>query len=408
MPIYVYKGYDSRTGAARKGRIDAESTKAARQRLRQKDHVIVSELREETSLAGARKSPALQLFSPRASLTDVAIMTRQFAVLQVAHVPLDESLRALTAQVENPVLRNTLSSIKDLVSEGKSLAEATQAFPGVFNKLFVNMVRAGESSGTLGLVLTRLADYLEYQIKVRGQFIGAITYPAVMLLASGGVIIYLFVSVVPQIAKVFSGLKVVMPWYTRALIAISEFLQNYWFVVMGVIAAALVGYSRWSQTPAGRRKVDGWALTLPAFGPVVLRLNVSQFTKTLSTLLSSGVPIIQSLEITRNVVSNTIVSDVLDKARTTVQEGESLGAVIERSGIFPALVTHMIKTGERTGQLEEMLKHVADAYDEEVERRISGMISLLEPVMLVVMGGITVTVIVSVFMPMMGVMSQLR
>jgi general secretion pathway protein F len=341
-------------------------------------------------------------------LQDIAIMTRQFATLQAAHVPLDESLRALTAQVENPLLQNTLSSIKEGVQEGKSLAESMSAYPAVFDRLYVNMVRAGESSGTLNIVLTRLADFIEYQVKIRGQILSAITYPLLMMVASGGVIAYLFISVVPKLTKVFESLKVTMPWYTKLLINISAFLQVWWpAVIMGGILGYL-WFNRWVGTTEGKKKFDTWSLKLPIFGSIVMRLNVSRFTRTLSTLLASGVPIIQALEITVNVISNSLIAEVVDKAKISVQEGELLGTVIERSGRFPPLVVHMIMTGERTGQLEEMLGHVAVAYDAEVERKVEAMISIIEPIMIIVMAGISATVIVGMLMPMLSVMSQIR
>lgn len=406
MPIYAYKGYDLASGAARKGKIEAESVKAARAKLRQKNQIVASELKEETSLDKVKTKS--RYFNSRVSETDLAIMTRQFATLQAAHVPLDECLKALTGQVDNILLRNTLASLKDQVSEGKSLGDATASFPGVFSRLYVNMVRAGESSGTLDVVLTRLADFMEAQVAMRGQIISAIAYPAIMICVSMAIIMYLFVSVVPKLTKVFKNLRVTLPWYTEMLIDTSKFLQDYWYLVIAFIAVSFYLFKAWVAKDAGRRKFDAFVLRLPLFGPLILRINVARFTQTLSTLLNSGVPIIRALEITRNIVTNTVIADVIDQAKTAVQEGQSLGATIEKSGKFPALVTHMIMTGERTGQLEEMLAHVAKAYDAEVERKIETMISLIEPAMIVVMGGIATLVVMALMMPMLSIMNQIR
>ncbi len=406
MPIYAYKGYDLASGAARKGKIEAESLKAARAKLRQKSGIIASELKEETSLEKVKTKS--RYFNSRVSDTDLAIMTRQFATLQSAHVPLDESLRALTGQVDNMVLRNTLAALKDQISEGKSLGDATASYPGVFSRLYVNMVRAGESSGTLDVVLVRLADFLEAQVVMRGQIVSAIAYPAIMICVSMAIIMYLFVSVVPKLTKVFKNLKVTLPWYTELLIDSSKFVQDYWYLVIGMTAAGFYLFKTWVSKDAGRRKFDSLVLKLPLFGSLILRINVARFTQTLSTLLNSGVPIIRALEITRNIVTNTIIADVIEQAKIAVQEGQSLGACIERSGKFPALVTHMIMTGERTGQLEEMLNHVAKAYDSEVERKIETMISLIEPAMIVVMGGIATLVVMALMMPMLSIMNQIR
>lgn len=408
MPLYTYKGYESKSGKPTKGRIEAESPKSARQKLKLKSGIIVAEMKEETSLEGAKSGKFSFGSSDKVSLQDISIMSRQFATLQSAHVPLDESLKALSAQVENPTLRNTLAAVKDQVSEGKSLAEASASFPGVFNNLYVNMVKAGESSGTLGVVLERLADTFEYQMKIRGQVVQAMTYPLVMIGVSILIIAYLFVSVVPKLTKVFTSMRVTIPWYTKMIVTISDFMQGYWYILVGGALLAVYMFKRWVSTPKGRRRFDEISITAPVFGPVVVRINISRFTRTLSTLLNSGVPIIQALDITKNVVTNTLISEVLDLAKTAVQEGQNLGDIIERSGRFPPLVCHMIKTGEKTGQLEEMLGHVATAYDAEVERKIGSMIALIEPAMIVVMFGIVGTIAIAMLMPMFSVMSQIR
>lgn len=406
MPLYSYKGYDSGSGSSRKGKVEADSVKAARQKLRQRDGIIVSEISEEEVAAKARTKS--RFASSRVSQQDVAIMTRQFATLQAASVPLDESLKALTQQVENPVLKNAMAAVRDQISEGKSLADAMSTFPGVFDRLYVNMVRAGESSGTMGLVLERLADFIEYQVKIRGQIVSAMTYPSVMILASSSIVVFLFVSVVPKLQKVFVSLKVKLPWYTETLIGISEFLQNYWWLAGAGLVGVYFAIKYWLSTESGRHRFDEWVLRLPVFGPIVLRINVSRFTRTLSTLLNSGVPIMESLAITKNVIPNSVIAKVLDDAKLAVQEGKSLSSSIERSDQFPPLVTHMIMTGEKTGQLNEMLGHVATAYDAEVERKVSSMISLIEPAMVIVMSGGAGGILAALMVPMLSVMNRVR
>jgi general secretion pathway protein F len=406
VPIFSYKGYDLATGSPKKGKIEAESLKAARTKLRSKERVVTSEIREEASSRG--KSGGGLFGPPKVGLQDLAVMTRQFATLQNAHVPLDECLKAMTEQVEHPTLRAALSTVKDAVSEGKSLGESLQVFPTIFNRLYVNMVLAGEQSGSLGLVLERLADFIEYQVAVQGQIFSAMAYPGIMISASCCIVVYLFISVVPKLQKVFESLKVTLPWYTELLIGISNFIQNRWYIVLSAGAGIAFMLKSWSQTDSGRMTIDRLSLSLPLFGPLLMRINVSKFTKTLSTLLSSGVPIIVALEITRNVISNKIISDVLEDAKKAVQEGESLGTVIERSHQFPPLVVHMIKTGEKTGELEKMLKHVAEAYDAEVERKIDSLISMIEPLMIIMMGGIVAGVVVAMMMPMLSIMKQVH
>ncbi len=398
-----------KTGAVRKGKIEADSAKAARQRLKQRDKIIASDVKEEkTSKKGSSGGSSQGLFKKKVGISDLMVMTRQFATLQKAQVPLDESIRALTGQVEHPQLKAILADMKDSISEGKSLADAAGAYPNVFSRLYVNMVRAGESSGNLDVVLDRLAAYLEYQVKVRGQIVSAMAYPAVMILASIGVIIFLFVQIVPQLQKLFGQLKVKLPVLTEVIFGFSAFLQANWlFILIGLCIAYLL-FTYWYKTPAGKRKFDSMILKMPVLGGIVTRMNVSGFTRTLSTLLSSGVPIIAALEITKNTIANQILSEVVDNAKTSVQEGESLGMTIEKSGVFPSLVSHMIRTGERTGELEQMLAHVSEAYDAEVERKISAMISVIEPVMIIVMGGIIVVVVIAILIPMLSIMSQIR
>ena len=411
MPIYLYKGYDIKSGANRKGKIEADSLRAARQKLRSKDKVIASEIKEEVALKkGDKSASGFSLRQEKVTLPELAIMTRQFATLQRAHVPLDECLVALTNQVENRLLSNTLSAVKGSVSEGKSLAEAmhSNGYPRVFSRLYINMVKAGESSGNLGLVLERLADFLEYQVAIRGKIFSALTYPALMITASLGIIAYLFVSVVPKLEKVFISLRVTLPPFTKLLMDFSKFLQNQWVLVIVVAGVLYFLFASWYRTEKGKRIVDKLSLQAPILGDVVLRVNVSKFTKTLSTLLSSGVPIIAALEITKNIINNSLIANVLEESKIAVQEGEALWVPIERSKRFPALVTYMIRTGERTGELEQMLRHVADAYDAEVERKIDSLISLIEPLMIIVMGVIVVGVVMALLIPMLSVMNQVR
>jgi general secretion pathway protein F len=406
MPLYLYKGMDVATGNNRKGKVEAESAKAARLKLKQRHRIIVSEIKEQSPDNSTSKMSVL--FGSKVKNVDIAIMTRQFATLQQAHVPLDESLRALTDQVENIVLRNTLAAIKDSVSEGKGLGESMALYPGVFSKLYINMVKAGEQSGSLDVVFQRLADFIEYQVRMRGQIFSAMAYPLIMIIASLGIIGFLFVSIVPKLQKVFRSLKVDLPWYSKLLIELSEVLQQHWFLFLILSFGMFLGFKYWISSETGRKKWDMIVLKLPVFGAVVLRTNVSNFTRTLSTLLSSGVPILNALTITKNTLSNSVIADVIDSCSTAIQEGSSLWVPIERSERFPPLVTHMVKTGEQTGELEKMLAHVADAYEEEVQRRIDTMISLIEPLMIIVMGAIATLVVTALMLPMLSIMSKVR
>ncbi len=410
MPVYRYKGFDSTSGAARKGTIEAESTKAARSKLKTRDKIVATEVTEQVSVEKLKGKASFlsSLTGGGVKAMDVAIMTRQFATLQEAHLPLDETLKALSRQVESEPLRNALSNIKDQISEGKNLHEALGSFPAIFDRLYVNMVKAGESSGKLGLVLTRVADFNEYQVKIRGQIMGAMMYPAVMICAMGAITAVMFVSVVPKMQVVFKSMKVVLPWYTKALIGLSEIIQSQWYIIFAAVAAIIYLGRRWYETTEGRRTFDRQALQFPIFGPIIMRINVSRFTKTLSTLLSSGVPILGAIEITKNIIANTQISEALEAARVAVQEGQSLGVSIEKSQLFPPLVTYMILTGEKTGQLEEMLGHVSVAYDAEVERKVEAMIGLIEPLMVIFMTVGGAGILGALMVPMLSIMNQMR
>lgn len=407
MPLYQYKGYDIVSGDTKKGKIEAETSKAARQKLKQRHKIIVSELKEQAATKSGKKG-GVSFLPQKVSTADLSVMTRQFATLISAHVPLDEALKALTGQVENPLLQNTMSGVKDAVSEGKSLADSMAAFPNVFNRLYVNMVKAGESSGNLGVVLERLADFLEYQMEMKGRVVSAMTYPAIMILAALGIVAFLFVNVVPKLKKVFDSLKVDLPWYSKLLIKTSEYIQGYWYLIAAVAIVVFILFRVWLNSEDGRKKFDKFAISAPLFGQIVLRINISRFTRTLSTLLNSGVHLIQSLEITKNIIGNSQITGVIEDAKIAVQEGKPLGATIEKSGKFPTLVTHMITTGESTGELENMLSHVANAYESEVQRKISALISLIEPLMIILLFAVAIVVVVGLMLPMLSVMNQIR
>ncbi len=406
MPLYTYKGYDASSGANKKGKIEADSPKAARQRLRKNDKIIVSEIKEEASLAKVKDSSSF--FQEKVSISEVAVMSRQFATLQGAHVPLDETLAALTEQVDSKVLAGTLNSVKEQVSEGKNLADAMVQFPGVFDKLYINMVRAGESSGTLALVMDRLADYYEKSVEARGRVSSAMAYPIVLSLVMVGMIFFMLLSLVPKLQKVFDSLRVTLPWYTQILVDVSAWLKTSWIMIPIFLVLFYFSAKHWLGSESGRRKFDVFSLKAPIFGSLVLRIQVSRFTETLSTLLTSGVPIIRALEITKNVMTNSVLTDVIEDAKVAVQEGQALGATIAKSKQFPPLVTHMIRTGEKTGKLEEMLTHVAKAYEAEVSRKLDAMISLIEPAMIIIMVAGAGSVMGAVLVPMLSVMNNVR
>ena len=408
MPVFEYTGL-TEAGKNVRGIRDAESSKVLRTVLR-KDGVYLTEARpaEAGAQAGEQKTGRAREVDVGAMLgftgvssQDLAIATRQLATLIAAGIPLVEGLTALVDQIEHPRLKKIMGVVKQKVNEGASLADALAEHPKVFTDLYVNMIRAGESSGALDVVLVRLADFTETQAQLRNKLIGAMLYPAIMVVVGMVIVGILFVVVIPKVTKIFEDMNVTLPWTTRLLIALSSFARDYWYVLLVGVPALAYGVRRWMKTPRGRAWWDKTQLKAPVFGELVRMLAISRFAKTLATLLASGVPIITAMDIVKNVVTNTLLSSVIDNARDAIREGESIAAPLKRSGQFPPLVYHMIAIGEKSGQLEEMLQNVARSYESQTEMRITALTSLLEPIMIVAMGGGVAFIVFSILMPIM-------
>jgi general secretion pathway protein F len=401
MPVFQYKALDS-GGKAVQGLKEADSPKTLRAALK-REGVFLTEVlgAQEAKAQAAREVSVRRVVLGRVSATDLAIMTRQFAVLVGAGIPLVESLGALVEQIDHEKLKRIISDVRQRVNEGASLADALAAHPKTFTNLFVNMVRAGESSGALDVVLVRLADFTESQARLRSKITGALAYPAFMLLIGTGVIGVLFAVVIPKIVKIFDDSQVVLPWYTRALIGFTHLISGWWWAILLVLVALGWGFARWRATEQGRAAWDRRVLTAPIFGRLIRIIAISRFARTLSTLLKSGVPLLTAMDIVRNIVGNTRLAEVIEQARDAIREGESIAAPLKRSGEFPPLVHHMVAVGERSGSLEEMLANVAKAYEDQVETTVSTLTSLLEPLMIVIMGLCVGFIVLSVLMPIL-------
>jgi general secretion pathway protein F len=401
MPIYAYTGLTAH-GRTVSGVIDADSPKNARLSLR-RDGIFPTAIDEESGSrtvtpTSTDRGGIAHLFE-RVSMQELALLTRQFATLVKAGLPLMESLSTLIEQMEHARLQRVLTRVRQQVREGRSLTDALQAHPRVFSHIYVNMVRAGEESGTLETVLTRLADYCEGQVRLLRTVQSALTYPLLMVMVASAILIFLLVYVVPQVTQIFSDTGQTLPLMTRILVRCSNVLVVYWwlFLVGGTVGA--LGCIRILQTSQGREWYDRMVLRLPWVGRLLQRLSVARFARTLSTLLASGVPILTALDIVRHVVGNSLLRRALEEARSSVQEGESLAAPLRRSGLFPALLLQMIAVGERSGELEGMLARAAEAYDEEVATALSRFTSLLEPLTILVMGGVVLFIVLAILMP---------
>jgi general secretion pathway protein F len=402
MPVFEYKALNA-AGKQVTGLREADSPRTLRGLLR-RDGVFLTEVLGEKSQkkAASRDVSVKRLFGDRVSAQELAVATRQLAVLVHAGVPLVEALTALVDQVEHERLKRVLGDVKQKVNEGASLADAMAAHAKVFNHLYVNMIRAGETSGALEVVLKRLAEFTESQARLRSKIAGTMAYPIAMMCIGTIIMGILFSVVIPKITRIFEQTGAVMPWYTRLTIALSSFMASYWWAVLGAFALAAWLFLRW-KAGKGRPQWDRFKLRVPIFGPVTRQIALARFARTLSTLLQSGVPLLTALDIVRNIVGNVRLADVIDQSRDAIREGESIAAPLKRSGEFPPLVYHMIAIGERSGALEEMLGNVAGAYEDQVETTIAALTSLLEPLMIVGMGVVVGFVVFSVLMPILQI-----
>ena len=400
MPIYAYTGLTAQ-GRAVTGVIDADTPKGARLSLRHTG-IFPTAISEERATQTA--SPANTTSGPtrrfeRVPARELALLTRQLATLTKAGLPLVECLGTLIEQMEHAPLKRVLSHVRQQVREGRSLADALQAHPRVFSSIYINMVRAGEESGTVETVLARLADYSEVQARLLRTVQSALTYPLLMVLVASAILVFLLAYVVPQVTRIFSETGQKLPLVTRLLIGLSSFLADYWWMLLVISAVGMLGGARLLRTSKGREWYDWLLLRLPWIGRLLQRLSVARVARTLSTLLASGVPLLSALGIVTHLLSNSLLRRALEEARASVQEGESLAAPLKRSGLFPALLIQMITVGERSGELEGLLTRAAEAYDEEVATSLARLTSLLEPLTILVMGGVVLFIVLAILLP---------
>jgi general secretion pathway protein F len=414
VAVYEYRGLSS-AGKAVTGLKEADSPKTLRLLLK-KDGIFLTDV--VGTADGALKPKAGQsngsggsllaqdvslkkLTRGRVTTDDIAIFTRQLATLLKAGVALVEALTTLVDQVEKEQLKRIVSDVKQKVNEGSSLGDALQPHQKVFGSLYVNMVRAGESSGALDAVLVRLAEFTEGQAKLTSQIVGAMIYPVIMVVVGGGVLVLMMTFVVPNVAKIFNDLNATLPWTTRLLIFTSDLIRGWWYIIFPGIIVGAVALWQWTKSKTGKPVWDRVVLKLPLFGNIVRLMAMARFARTLATLLKSGVPVLAALDIVKAIITNTVLSEVIEKARDSIREGESIANPLKRSGQFPPLVYHMVAIGERSGQLEEMLLNVADSYETQTGMRINAMMALLSPLMIVMMAGFVGFVAASILSPML-------
>ncbi len=397
MPVYEYTALD-RAGKSQNGIIDADSALAARQKLRGTG-IFPVEVKETTAKPKELPSGPVSVSAlfKRVKPGELSVVTRQLSTLLGAGITLVSALEALIAQLTNPLLKKIMAQVKESVNEGNSLAFSLSQHPKVFSQIYINMVRAGEASGSLDLVLDRLAEYSENQQALRGRFKAALAYPAFMFFI--GILFFLVTFIVPQITKVFTDMHQTLPLPTVVLIGVSDFLKAFWWLVLASLAAAIVLLKQFRKTPRGSYIWDEIKIRVPIFGAINRKMAIARFGRTLGTLLESGVPLLSALQIVRNIVNNALIADVIDKAMDEIQAGKSLAAPLSRSRWFPPMTIQMISVGEQSGELEKMLNKIADTYEKEAESHIIAMTSMLEPVMILGMALFVGFILISILLP---------
>ncbi len=427
MPRYNYVALDSR-GQESTGLVEARSTNDAIGQLRQAGYFPTSVYEEGRAGGPDGKAARKAVKAPRAARTSLArkeitlfqrktvkpkllmIFTRQLATLVDSGLPLLRGLNVLIKQERDRVLKNTIIKLVEGVQSGGTFSENLAQHPLIFNNLYVNMVKAGEVGGVLELVLGRLAEFQEKAAKIKGKVVAAMVYPLIVITLAVAIMGFLLVFIVPKFEQIFHDMlgDKPLPVVTTFVISMSRVVQHHWLLLIGGIIALIAAYRFVNRTPQGRATFDRIKLQLPLFGDVIRKTAVSRFSRTLGTLVTSGVPILQALNITRETAGNAVIANAINQVHDSVKEGESIVQPLEASGAFPPMVTSMIDVGEETGQLPEMLLKVADVYDEEVDNSVAAMTAALEPIMIVLLALIVGTIVIALFMPLISIIQGLQ
>lgn len=398
MPIYEYKAYDQK-GRSRRGIIEADNEHGARAKLRAAGKYPV-ELKENLSQTAVGKHLLASSFTlERVKSAEIHIFTRQLATLLGAGIPLINALSSLLEQTTNPALKKVLAQIKDAVNEGNTLTTALARHPKLFSNIYINMVRAGEASGSLDIVLEKLADFGEKQQTLQSRLKAALVYPVFMAVIGSAILFILITYIVPNITKVFADMERTLPLPTRILISLSDFLRGYWWLVLLILVAAFYALRLFVRSARGRQLWDLLKLKMPIIGNVNQKIILARFGSTLASLLGSSVPLVTSMQIVQSIVNNALIAEVIEEAIEQIRKGKSMAKALGASPWFPPIFVQMISVGEQSGNLEPMLVKVSDAYEREVDMAIMGMTSLIEPIMIAAMGAAVGFVVLSILLP---------
>ena len=408
MPVFEYIALNEK-GKNVSGIMDAESASAARHKLRASRMYPVSihETDKVQEKKGSRSVSLSGIFN-RVRPVETAMMTRQLSTLVGAGFPLVSAIDTLIPQTRNHRFKTSLAQIKDTVVEGNSFAAALALFPKIFSPLYINMVSAGEASGTLEIVLDRLAEIMEKQEQLKNKLRSAMAYPILMTFIGAAVLFFLLTHIVPTISAIFQDMNQVLPAPTRFLIMLSDFLKHYWWILLMAAAGGIMGVRSLNNTKKGRYFFDHMFLAFPGFGGLIRKLATARLGRTLGSLLANGVTLLTALDIVKNIVGNVHMADTIASASQSVGKGQGLGDALSISGVFPSLFIQMIQVGEQTGELEPMLEKIADVYEREVESTVMSLTSLLEPLMILVMGVLVGFIVLCICLPIFEMNQLIR
>ena len=400
MPSFVWKGR-TRSGQNQEGQLLADTRDAAVAVLR-RQQIQVTSIREK-----GREIKLIPRIPRGVGSKRVAIFTRQFSVMLDAGLPLVQCLEILGEQEENRTFQAVIQQVRSDVEAGASLADSMRKHPKVFDSLYTNMVAAGESGGILDIILQRLSVYIEKAVKLNSQVKSALIYPVSIIVIAALVVFIILWKVIPVFAQLFAGLGGEMPLLTRIVISASNFVADYFWLIALVVIFGVVAVKKWHQTPHGRRILDTALLKIPVIGMLLRKIAVARFCRTLGTLTASGVPILDGLEITAKTAGNAVIEDAVMAVRKSVEEGKSVSEPLAQTKVFPSMVVQMINVGEQTGALDQMLSKIADFYEEEVDTAVAGLMKLIEPVMITVLGAVIGTIVAAMYLPLYSILSKI-
>ncbi len=402
MSVFEYKGTNSQ-GRSVSGSVQADNQQDAKALLK-KDNIYIFDIRSRQ----LKNQSVRRLFIRRkVDIKTLCNMTRMLAVLLKSNVPLVESLTALTKQISHPVLNPALTQIRDKINEGWSFYKALSEYPHIFNSTYLSMCEAGESSGTLDIVLLKLAEFTEDQAELTNKIRSTLAYPALITFFTFGVMIFLFTYIIPKISVLLEEEEAMIPWYTEMVMLFSKTLIESWLTLSILFCVCIFLFIKWTRTSSGQKTIDQVSLHLPLVGPLIRSAAISRFSRTLATLLNGGVPMLTALGIVQNVVNNGVLKRAIQSVSSNIREGESIAQPLQESKQFPPMTIQMIKVGEKTGKLEDMLLKVSEAYDFQVRTEVNTLTSILGPAMIIIMGGVVALVIFSVMVPLLEMYNQI-